>query len=115
MVFHDIGHVLAGYDTDPQGEIQQAAFQAGFARRDGFSFLLFGILQFHLGMRITPVAKGYHGLFDVNRVLTALYRGASCKVDISEGFDVFAYKDRPLDEVRAELGIPPLPSVKKAS
>ncbi|HWA72673.1 MAG TPA: hypothetical protein VG937_10070 [Polyangiaceae bacterium] len=115
MVFHDLGHVLAGYATDPQGEIQQAAFQAGFARRDGFSFLLFGILQFHTGMRITPVAKGYKGLFDVELVLNALARGAACKVDLSEDFDVFAHKDRPLDEVRAELGITPLPAVSKAS
>jgi len=109
MVFHDLGHVLAGYDTDPQGEIQQAAFQAGFARRDGFSFLLFGILQFHIGLRITPVALGYQGLFDVPRVLTALRRGASCTVDLSENYDLFADKDRPLDEVRATLRIPPLP------
>lgn len=115
MVFHDLGHVLSGYGTDPQGEIQQAAFQAGFARRDGFSFLLFGILQFHTGLRITPVAKGYKGLFDVELVLNALARGAACKVDLSEEFDVFAHKDRPLDEVRAELGITPLPTVSKAS
>ena len=115
MVFHDVGHVLAGYDTDPQGEIQQAAFQAGFARRDGFSFLLFGILQFHLGLRITPVAKGYRGFFDVDRVITALHRGASCNVDLSAEFDVFAYKDWPLETLRAQLGIPPLPSIKKAS
>lgn len=115
MVFHDLGHVLSGYPTDPQGEIQQAAFQAGFARRDGFSFLLFGILQFHTGLRITPVAKGYHGLFDVPLVLTALQRGASCKVDLSEDFDIFAHKDRPLEAVRAELGIPPLRAVAKAS
>jgi len=108
MVFHDLGHVLSGYATDPQGEIQQAAFQAGFSRRDGFSFLLFGILQFHIGMRITPVAKGYQGLFDVPRVLRALERGACCKVDLSEGYDIFGNKDRPLEEVRAELGIPPL-------
>lgn len=108
MVFHDVGHVLAGYDTDPQGEIQQAAFQAGFARRDGFSFLLFGILQFHIGLRITPVAKGYQGLFDVSRVLTALRRGASCSVDLSENYDPLLDKDRPLDEVRAALRIPPL-------
>lgn len=115
MLFHDVGHVLSGYPTDPQGEIQQAAFQAGFARRDGFTFLLFGILQFHLGMRITPVAKGYQGLFDVPLVLTALHRGASCKVDLSQGFDVFAHKDRPLDEIRQELGILPLAFVAKAS
>jgi len=107
MIFHDLGHVIAGYGTDPQGEIQQAAFQAGFARRDGFSFLLFGILQFHLGMRITPVAKGYTGLFDVPRVLRALERGAGCKVDLAEEFDVFANKDRPLEQVRAELGVAP--------
>jgi hypothetical protein len=108
MVFHDVGHVLSGYPTDPQGEIQQAAFQAGFARRDGFTFLLFGILQFHVGMRITPVAKGYRALFDVELVLNALRRGAACKVDLSEDYDVFAHRDRPLEEVRAELGIPPL-------
>jgi hypothetical protein len=115
MVFHDVGHVLSGYSTDPQSEIQQAAFQAGFARRDGFSFLLFGILQFHTGMRITPVAKGYYDLFDVRRVLRALERGAACKVDISEGWDVFAHKDRSLEELRAALGIPPLESMAKAS
>ncbi len=116
MVFHDLGHVLSGYGTDPKGEIQQAAFQAGFARQDGFSFLLFGILQFHIGMRITPVAKGYRGLFDVPLVLTALERGAACKVDLSEGYDVFAAADRPLAEVRAELGISaPRVALAKAS
>jgi hypothetical protein len=114
LPFHDVGHVLSGYGTEPEGEIQQAAFQAGFARRDGFTFLLFGILQFHVGLRITPVAKGYHGLFDVPRVLTALERGARCNVDLSEGFDVFAYQDRPLEDVRRELGIPPLGAVAKA-
>ena len=108
MVFHDLGHVLSGYGTDPESEIQQAAFQAGFARQDGFSFLLFGILQFHVGLRITPVAKGYKGLFDVPRVLAALQRGAACKVDLSQGYDLFANKDRPLEEVRRELGVPPL-------
>lgn len=114
VIFHDLGHVLSGYGTDPQSEIQQAAFQAGFARRDGFSFLLFGILQFHIGMRITPVAKGQVGLFDVPRVITALHRGACCKVDLSEGYDLFTHQHRPLDEVRRELGIPPLQAVAGA-
>jgi hypothetical protein len=114
MVFHDLGHVLAGYGTDPAGEIQQAAFQAGFARRDGFTFLLFGILQFHNGMRITPVAKGYRGLFDVPLVFEALRRGSLCNEDLSEGFDLFSRKDRPLDEVREDLGIPPVAILAKA-
>ncbi|MBH8562879.1 hypothetical protein I8748_11920 [Nostoc sp. CENA67] len=32
MVFHDFGHILSGYNTEPQGQMQQAAFQAGFIR-----------------------------------------------------------------------------------
>jgi len=116
LTFHDLGHVLAGYGTDPQGEIQQAAFQAGFVRDNGFTFLLFGILQFHVGMRITPIAKGYEGLFDVPRVLEALRRGAACKADLTAGYDLIGNKDRLLEEVRAELGVPPLvPPFAKAS
>ena len=65
-------------------------------------------LQFHLGLRITPVAQGYRGLFDVSLVLEALRRGAACNVDLSSGFDVFLHKDRSLGAVRASLGIPPL-------
>jgi hypothetical protein len=108
VMFHDVGHVLSGYGVDPQSEIQQAAFQAGFKREDGFLFLLFGVLQFHLGLRITPIAKGQHGLFDVKRVLRAAERGAACKQDLSAGFDYLAHADVPLERLRAELGIPPL-------
>jgi hypothetical protein len=107
-VFHDVGHVMSGYGTDPQGEIRQAAFQAGFARRDGFTFLLFGILQFHLGLRITPVAKGYEGLLDVPGVLTALRRGAACRIDFTSGYDVFADKDVSLADLRHAYGVSPL-------
>lgn len=108
MLFHDVGHVVSGYGVDPEGEIQQASFQAGFARTDGFTFLLFGILQFHVGVRITPVAKGQHGLFDVPKVLRALSRGAACQVDFSEGFDLFRHAAESLEELRARWGVPPL-------
>jgi hypothetical protein len=107
-VFHDVGHVLSGYDTDPHGEIQQAAFQAGFVRDDGFMFLFFGIAQFHLGMRITPIAEAEVGFLDIEKVMVALARGAACKVDLSDGWDLFAHAEKPLEEVRRELGIPPL-------
>lgn len=91
---------------DPQGEIQQASFQAGFARTDGFVFLLFGILQFHLGLRVTPIAKGQHGLFDVPKVLNRLQRGASCKMDLSDHFDFFRYAPERLDVLRARWEVP---------
>lgn len=107
-VFHDVGHVISGYGVDPQGEIRQAAFQAGFSRGDGFTFLLFGILQFHLGMRLTPVAKGEQGFFDVPSVLRAAERGAMCTTDLAD-FDVFENANVPLDVVRARLCVPALP------
>lgn len=108
MLFHDVGHVVSGYGVDPQGEIQQAAFQAGFARNDGFVFLLFGILQFHIGLRVTPIAQGEHGFFDVPRVLQALSRGAACKIDFSDHFDFFRYAPEPLDTLRARWSVPAL-------
>jgi len=108
MLFHDVGHVVSGYGVNPEGEIQQAAFQAGYARTDGFVFLLFGILQFHLGMRITPIAKGERGYFDVPKVMSALARGAACKVDFSDHFDFFRYAPCSLEALRYEWGVPPL-------
>ena len=108
MLFHDVGHIISGYDVDPQGEIQQAAFQAGFVRTDGFVFLLFGILQFHIGLRITPIARADQGYFDVPKVLRALSRGAACKVDFSDHFDFFAHAREPLALLRERWGVPPL-------
>lgn len=107
-VFHDLGHVLAGYDTDPAGEIQQAAFQSGFVRNDGFVFLFFGIVQFHLGIKVTPVAEAEVDFLDIERFMIALARGAACKVDLSDHWDCWPYFPRPLEDVRRELGIPPL-------
>lgn len=92
-MFHDLGHLLSGYGTAPEGEIQQAAFQAGFSRHDGFPFLLFGIVQFHLGLRLTPIAQAERGFFDVQRVLRAVERGAACNQDIAE-LDLFAHNGR---------------------
>jgi hypothetical protein len=57
---------------------------------------------------VTPIAKPERGLFDVKRVLRAAERGAACNVDLGAGFDLFAYADQPLEQVRAELGIPAL-------
>ncbi len=111
MMFHDVGHVLSGYGVDPQGEIQQAAFQAGFVRTDGFLFLLFGILQFHSGVKITPIAEAERGFFDVPKVLRAFQRGSACALDISDHFDVFQYAHEPLDSLRKRWGIPPLNDV----
>ena len=106
FVFHDVGHVLAGYDLDPAGEIQQGAFQAGFVRRDGFTYLLFVVMQFHLGIPVIPFAKPEVDCFDIPRVMRALARGAACCVDLSDEWRIWNDAPRPLAAVRASLGIP---------
>jgi len=108
MMFHDVGHVLSGYGVDPQGEIQQAAFQAGFVRTDGFLFLLFGILQFHVGVKITPIADAEQGFFDVPKVLRAFQRGSACTLDISDHFDLFVFAKEPLESLRQRWHVAPL-------
>jgi hypothetical protein len=109
-VFHDVGHILSGYDVDPEGEIRQGAFQAGFVRNDGFGFLLFAILQFHVGVKITPIAQAEKGFFDVADVLRAVARGAACNVDLSdpEQWDFWSVAHLPVDELRARYGVPPI-------
>jgi tellurite resistance protein len=107
LVFHDMGHMLSGYDTSPQGEIQQGAFQSGFIHEDGFAFLLFVIFQFHWGIKITPIADASQGLFDIPLVLHALQRGSDCRVDLSDHWNFWEVVDLPLEEVRDRYGIPP--------
>lgn len=109
ICFHDLTHVLSGYGTDPAGETQVAAFHAGARRKDPFTFIFFVMLQFHLGMRMTPISPAERGFFDPAKVLLALRRGAACKIDPTDGWDPWPVMDQPLESLRAEYGIPPLP------
>ena len=74
----------------------------------GFAFVMFAIIQFHLGIKVTPATGPQTGLFDVPKVLRAAQRGAACKVDLSDRWDPFPVTGMPLDQVRADYGIPPL-------
>jgi hypothetical protein len=107
-VFHDVGHILSGYGVDPAGEIRQGAFQAGFVRTDGFAFLLFAILHFHVGVKITPIANAQKGFFDAKAVLRAAERGATCNVDLSDpaAWDFWSVAAVPVVELRKRYGIP---------
>jgi hypothetical protein len=107
IAYHDIAHVLASNDTTPQGEIQQGAFQAGNRREDGFFFIQFVILQFHHGVKTTPVAPSDRGQFDPEKVLWAIHRGAKCPVDMTHQWDYWPLMSLPLAEARAKCGLLP--------
>lgn len=103
--YHDIAHVLAEHAATPLGEIQQGSFQGGNRREDGFLFVQFVILQFHHGVRITPVTDPVEGLFDPRLVLWAIHHGARCTVDMTHQWDYWPLMALPLDEARARVGL----------
>ncbi len=114
--YHDVAHVLAGHPATPPGEIQQASFQAGNRREDGFFFLQFAVLQFHHGLRITPATPGVTGHFDPARVLWALHRGANCPVDMTHQWDYWPLMALPLHQARERVGLlPPLAATPRAA
>jgi hypothetical protein len=111
-IYHDFGHVLTGYDTDPQGEIRMAGFQAGFMKDEPVFMLLFGVVTFGAGVNVTPLPQPEAGgIFDTEGVtegvLHAVERGAGLRVDLSDHWDHWAYVERRLDEVREELNLLP--------
>jgi tellurite resistance protein len=107
IVFHDLTHVLSGYDTTPDGELQVLAFHAGCRReeKDPFGFVMFGIAEFHLGLAMSPVASGTRGKLDAAKMFRALERGTRCTIDPTDGWDPWPVMHEPLESLRAAYGI----------
>lgn len=108
ILFHDCAHILSGYGTDPQGEVQVACFSAGFQRRDPFLFVFFVLLQFHLGIRMTPITKARTGFFDPELALIAIRRGAAMTVDLNNGWDYWPVMAEPVEALRKRYNILPM-------
>lgn len=105
-LWHDIAHVLGGYGTTPSEELQVVSFIAGFSRQDPFFWLFTITLQFHVGIEMSPYSAPERGLFDPARALAAFERGTAVRVDLSEGtWDPWPHFDRPLEDVRRDLGV----------
>jgi uncharacterized tellurite resistance protein B-like protein len=109
-VFHDLGHVLSGYETNPKGEIEQASFEAGYQRRDAFYFVFSVVMMFHLGVELYP--DKYQELtqdsYDPERARRAYERGVQVNTDLSQ-WNYWDSMELPIDEVRRRLNIvPPL-------
>jgi len=105
IVHHDLTHVLTGYDTDPEGEVEIGSFTAGMKKNDPFGFLMFVMLEFGVGLALRPGMDAFPGHYDPERAFRAHQRGAACKRDLTDGWDFWAVVDRPVESLRREYGI----------
>ncbi len=108
IVFHDCAHVLSGYGTAPEGEVQVACFSAGFQRREPWMFVFFVLLQFHVGIRMTPITQARTGMFDPLKAMIAIRRGAAMNVDLNDGWDYWPVMGEQVEELRHRYNILPV-------
>ncbi len=107
ILFHDCAHILSGYGTALEEEVRVACFSAGFQRRDPFTFVLFVLLQFHVGIRMTPITKARTGFFDPEKAMIAVRRGAAMNVDLNNGWDYWPVMGEQVEELRRRYNILP--------
>jgi len=114
ILFHDCAHILSGYGTDPEGEVQIACFSAGFQRRDPWAFVFFVLLQFHVGIRMTPITRARTGFFDPVKAMIAIRRGAAMTVDLNNGWDYWPVMGEQVEELRRRYNILPVEAFRPA-
>lgn len=111
---HDWVHVLTGYGTDAVGELQVFGFiAANMSDPKGFTMLAVTLGLFQTGT-ITHMHGKRVGMATVDALdrpgasegfAAAITHGLRCSRDVMGDLDFFELADRPLVEMRAELGL----------
>jgi hypothetical protein len=107
VVFHDCMHVLGDYDTTPEEEVEVVSFQAGFQNYDPFFTVLGVVAQFHLGIRLSPVASIDKLRVDPEKMVRAYVRGTKVNRDLSVDWFAQDYFDVPIAELRERYNVVP--------
>ncbi len=108
FVSHDLTHILAGFNTDMDGEVNVAAFQSGMSQSEyGWEMLMEMILDYHQGLHFTTagLVEPGRGHFHPDDVLHGYERGLRCKVDLISDWDYWAVMAEPVEALRALYGI----------
>ena len=109
IVFHDLSHVLGDFGVTPEEEVLLAGFMAGYQGYNPFFTILTAICLFHLGLSTqgSDKARVQTLKWQPEPFFREMQRGSGCRIDLSDGWDHWPYMDRPLEQVRHELGIAP--------
>jgi len=112
-IYHDVTHVLSGYDTSPEGELMNAAFQAGYTKDDHDFFVwLFSIVLHAARINLLPFPiPALPGLLGEGSlaldILRELERGNALKQDLGDRWNFWDYAELPLEVARERLGVRP--------
>jgi len=108
VIAHDCCHILGGFNTDMNGEMNVAGFEAGLYENGfGFELLLEVILDFHLGkafstLGILPPGTGH---FDPEAVLRGYELGVDCRLNPFHDWDFWSVAREPVTKLRLDYGL----------
>jgi hypothetical protein len=107
--FHDVTHILAGFDTSPEGEIQTVAMTVGYKYKQDknpLSSIFFILLQQHIGLQIGLLSQAKKGILNSpempDKFVKAFQQGTAMKVDLSCNWNHWAAFNQPIEELRKE-------------
>ena len=98
---HDLAHAILGFNTNPEGEIGLQAFMYAQTQAPTHLFLFFGVL-FRFNGLINEGIEFKEMLLSIARAFTL---ASQTKIMINS-FKFEEQMDRPINEIREELGLP---------
>lgn len=107
---HDSSHVLSGYSTSEMGELCVSTFIGAMHPDHPMAAEVLPVIySWHIGVKLNEIANSSHGAFEPRHFWTAWQRGAATKVDVvAPEWDFWEATPVPLEELRAEYGVPPV-------
>ena len=106
---HDVHHVIGGYATDPDGELQVLGFSMGLLPDHALLIAIPALLQFQMGIAdplAGSVAPKLKDQLQAPTFAAALQRGSEVIGPIRNlHWDFWTWIDRPLEDVRHELNV----------
>ncbi|MEM9162489.1 MAG: hypothetical protein AAGC54_05400 [Cyanobacteria bacterium P01_F01_bin.4] len=110
LLFHDMTHVLGGFDTSSEGELLAVALMVGYQQTgDLLASLLFIILQQHAGVQAGLLSSAQQGLLThpavAERFIQALLAGSKMTVDLSQSWDPWQVMDQSVEILRQRYNL----------
>ncbi|HEX5983156.1 MAG TPA: hypothetical protein VFY69_03020 [Solirubrobacterales bacterium] len=107
---HDSSHVLSGYSTSEAGEVCVSTFIGAMHPDHPMAAEVLPVIySWHVGVELSELANSAHGALEPRHFWTAWDRGAATTVDVVDAeWDFWAATEVPLEELRADYGVPPV-------